>query len=253
MLEKIKHVIGMPIHATDRELGKVRDLFFDDCHWAVRYLVVETGGWLGGRKVFISPQSAEFPAGDAEAITVRLTGEQVENSPPVTEHMPVSRQKEAELAQFFGWTPYWAPVGLNVGGPYANMAEADVAVTGSEAQTEDESEQVTEPHLRSAREVSGYRLRASDGEIGHVEDYLVGDDWVIRYFIVDTRTFWPGKKVLVAPVWIEQVRWDDNELDLDMTRQQIRSGPEYDPDQRVSRQFERSMHEHHGREGYWQQ
>ena len=66
-----------------------------------------------------------------------------------------------------------------------------------------EREEANDVHLRSANKVTGYRIGATDGDIGHVEDFIIDDEtWEIRYMVVDTQNWWPGKKVLVAPQWI---------------------------------------------------
>jgi len=99
-----------------------------------------------------------------------------------------------------------------------------------------------DPHLRSTKEVAGYHIRAQDGEIGHVEDFLYDDkDWSIRYLVVDTRNWWPGKKVLVPPSWIGEIRWEDRSLDADVVREDIRQAPAYDASKPITLGFEMQL------------
>ena len=71
----------------------------------------------------------------------------------------------------------------------------------------------TDSHLRSTEAVSGYHMEATDGEIGHLDGFIIDDEaWTIRYIEVATRNWWPGKKVLVSPAWIEGVSWPDSKV-----------------------------------------
>jgi len=107
-------------------------------------------------------------------------------------------------------------------------------------------------HLRSTREVTGYHIEAADGEIGHLEDVLFDDEtWEIRHLIVDTKNWWPGKKVVLRPQWINRVSWAGREIFAKMPRETIRNGPEWDPDQPVSREYELRLHKHFSYPPYW--
>jgi sporulation protein YlmC with PRC-barrel domain len=109
-----------------------------------------------------------------------------------------------------------------------------------------------DPHLRSTHEVSGYNIDASDGEIGHVEDVIIDDEtWAIRYLIVDTRDWWPGKQVLVSPQWIERVGWSESTVFINLPRQSIKRSPEYTPLSLLTRDHEAALHRHYNRQGYW--
>ena len=107
-------------------------------------------------------------------------------------------------------------------------------------------------HLRSCRAVIGYHVHATDGDLGHVEDFLVDEHtWAIRYLIVDTSNWWGGHQVLIAPQWIEAVSWSDANVSVDLTRQAIKDAPPYDSAAQLDRQQEQSIYEHHGRPDYW--
>lgn len=225
MVETARNLLGFKILATDGEIGAVQDLYFDDVSWIVRYLVADTGGWLTGRKVLISPVNVTTPDWRQHELAVRLTREQVENSPPVDADKTVSRQHETELAKYYGWPAYWSAEN-----PPIPMGA--IGVPGAVPPPRDEIPEKPEkrragPHLRSAKEVLGYHIQAMDGEIGHVEDFVVDPkQWRIRAMVIDTRNWLPGKKVAIPPLWIDDVRWDERKVHVRLHRDEVKVGPE---------------------------
>jgi sporulation protein YlmC with PRC-barrel domain len=224
MLQKMSEILGIDIIAGDGEIGHVDDLYFDDHKWGVRYLVAVTGNWLSSRKVLIAPESVETPDWPKKQLPVNLSKNQIEESPPVDWAKPVSRNYEIELNNFFNWTPYWMPET-----PYlTGLAESKQGMP-EETAPENEASQTNVPQLRSGREVIGYYIHAQNGDIGHVEDFIVNDEnWRIRYLVVDTRNWLPGgKKVLVATNWIKEVIWAESKVYVDLTREVIRNSPQF--------------------------
>jgi sporulation protein YlmC with PRC-barrel domain len=251
MLHTISELKGYSISATDGEIGQVEDFYFDDEHWAVRYLIVDTGGWLLGRKVLISPISIGRAAPDRQSLAVALSKQQIENSPSIDSEKPVSRQYENSFYDYYRYPHYWG--GPYLWGPTAFPGEiiapppSDVELAAA-PQGSDSSD----PHLRSAHEVTGYYIEATDGEIGHVEDFLVDDEnWAIRYMLIDTQNWWPGKKVVVSPDWIERVSWSDSRVYVNESRENIQHAPEYEANQQLTREFETRLHRHYNRAPYW--
>jgi hypothetical protein len=251
MLTNATRLKGFAIRATDGELGTVEEFYFDDESWAIRYLVVETGGWLGGRKVLISPLSVTHADWYARHLDVSLTKKQVENSPDIDTHQPVSRQYEVEFMGYYGYPFYW-------GGPYPTgsglyPAGMDIAAAASaEIPIENIRRDPGDSHLRSSAAVTGYHIEASDGEIGHVDGFIVDDeDWAIRYIEVGTRNWWPGKKVLVSPAWIESVSWPDSKVVASLSREAIQNAPEYLESNPINREYERQLYLHYGQPPYW--
>ena len=170
---------------------------------------------------------------------VGLTKGQVEHSPSIDEDKPFSRQMEGDLRAYYGWRPYWG------------SATVMAIQTKEEAAQEAEQEQ-TDPHLRSTREVIGYHMRARDGEIGHLEDLIANDEgWGIRYLVVNTQNWLPGKKVLVDPFWADQVNWIERKVYLDMTREMVQTSPEFDPSAPVNREYEVRLYDFCERPKYW--
>lgn len=248
MLRSSKEITGYPIAARDGDIGRCKDFLFDDVNWTIRYMLADTGKWIPGRKVLISPMSMDTPDWGSKRIPVRLTREQVEKAPSVRADEPVSRQHEAELLQYYGYPYYWGGEGLwgMASSPAVLAKKAAEHAPGAPAPAGD-------PHLRSVKEVTGYHISARDGEIGHVEEFILDDDsWKLRYIVVDTRNWLPGKKVVVSPDWVEGVDWAREQVEVDLTREQIRESPPYDPNLPVNRDYELRLYDFYGRPVYWQ-
>ncbi|HWR02768.1 MAG TPA: PRC-barrel domain-containing protein [Humidesulfovibrio sp.] len=245
MLTKAKMLTGYSLHCLDGEIGKVVEFYFDDQHWGIRYLVANTGNWLTGKQVLISPYALIAVDAVAGNIRVNLTKRQIEEGPPLDTDKPVSRQFEQDYYAYYGWPMYWS--GRYMWG-YSPFLARDPAqwrepVQGGEAWN---------PHLRSMNDVSGHTIQASDGEIGHVDDFIIDDEtWAIRYFIIDTQNWWPGKHVLVAPQWIDKISWSESTVFVNLTRDSIMQSPEYTGQELVSRDYEIGLHHHYNRKGYW--
>lgn len=249
MLYSARDLRGYSIQATDGDIGEIYDVYFDDESWTVRYVVVETGNWLFNRRVLLSPASFGRPDQEKDSFPVSLTRQQVQDSPDVDLEKPISRTKEHELHTYYGWPAYWVGGGPIMPGAAPIITDVDQEQTESVAVAQ---EQEVETHLRSAREVSGYRIQASDGEIGHVQDFILDDEtWDIRYVVVDTRNWWMGKEVLVAPQWIQGVDWDLQKVFVDLTRESIRNSPEYENLNTISRDYEEKLYEYYKRRSYW--
>ena len=253
MLRAVSEMKGLNIAATDGDIGSVKDFYFDDLTWTMRYLVVDTGSWLPGRQVLISPMSIRRST--ADQVFLGLTKDEVENSPPVDTDKPVDRQQETTLSQYYRYPYYWeGPYRWGtVAYPGAPFTPAPAVPPDTVAQElEARERESADPHLRSARDVAGYYIEAVDGDMGHVEDFLIDDQaWAIRYMIVDTRNWLPGKKVVVSPEWIRQVSWTDSRVYVDLPCEQIKAAPEYDPIGPFEREYETRLLEHHGRRKYW--
>ena len=246
MLRSVKELTGYAIRATDGDVGKVDDFYFDDHHWVVRYLIVNTGKWLPGRRVLISPQALGQPSWSDKVFPVNLTEEQIKGSPPIEADKPVSRQQELAVRRYFAWPGFGAGQ-MGFGQGIASVPAPAVVVTKRQERTGD-------PDLRSTHEVIGYGVEASDGKVGHVEDFLVDDvDWTLRYLIVDTKNWWPGGGVLVAPQWTEAVSWSDKQLRVKLTREVIQKSPPYDPSLPITREYEQKLHESLGQPTYWKE
>jgi hypothetical protein len=246
-----KHLKDFAIRATDGELGTIDDIYFDDETWAIRHFIVDAGGWLGGRRVLISPISVVHTDWEAKRLDVALTKRQVEHSPEIDTHKPVSRQHEAAYVGYYGYPYYWG--GPYLWGPAAYPAGlATPPTVSTEAMAERIRRESTDSHLRSGEAVTGYNIEAADGEIGHVDGFVVDDEaWAIRYIEVATRNWWPGKKVLVSPAWIERVSWTNSKVYVGLSREAIKDAPEYIESTPITREYENRLYFHYGRPPYW--
>ena len=255
MLKPASGFKGLTIAATDGDIGSVNDLYFDDLSWTIRYLVVDTGTWLPGRQVLISPLSVRRVD---DKILVDLTRNQVQNSPPIEADKPVNRQQEEAIARYYDQRYYWeGPYRWGLlaypGMPPVPTAPIPADAMGEEMAARERETPSGDPTLRSSRDVTGYYIAALDGEIGHVDDFLVEDRaWAIRYLLVATRNWWPGKKVLISPEWIKTVSWADSQVQVDLRREEIKAAPEYDPSRPFDREYESRLIEHHNRRKYWE-
>jgi hypothetical protein len=263
MLRSVQDLESFGVEATDGRIGQLVDFYFDDEFWAVRFLVVKTDEWAKGRTVLISPLAIGRPDSAAKVLPARVTREQVRMSPGVDTHRPVSRQHEVENYGYYGYPFYWGGSGMwgnstlpalmlaaRAGDESAGLTRKQQSFV--EAQAAFHRQRGDEPHLRSCRAISGYHLHASDGEVGHVEGFVVDDEsWAIRYLVVNTSDWWLGHQVLIAPPWIADISWIDATVHVDLTRQAVKDAPRYDGQPLPDRVQERVLHDHYGRAGYW--
>jgi len=244
MLNKANALKGYTLHGLDGEIGKVKEFYFDDRYWTIRYLVADTDTWLKDRQVLISPYALTAVNTSDRYIDIDLTIKQIEHSPSLETDKPVSRQFEDAYSGYYGLPGYGVPY---MWGPYPFIVRDR---TNWREPVRDD--QAGDHHLRSTREVSGYNIQATDGEIGHVKDFLIDEqNWAIRYLIVDTRNWWPGKKVLLSPRWIDRVSWSESTVFVDLLRETVKQSPEYTEDSLLTREYETGLHQSHGRHGYW--
>jgi hypothetical protein len=245
MLRAASHLKNYTLHASDGEFGRVRDFLFDDVEWLVRYMVADTRRWLPGRTVLLSPEALASPEWESGSIPVSLTRRQVESSPALEEDEPVSRQHLLALQQHYGWVPYWIDAGPMFASSATRVGAAGPPPTDADPASSD-------PHLRSVDEVIGYHVAASDGDAGHVEDFILEDaDWCVRYLVIDTRNWLPGRKVIVSPRWASDIDWGTRKLTFDLEREWVKKSPVYDPLQPVNREYEEQLYDYYGRPRYW--
>jgi hypothetical protein len=252
MLRVASELHGYTVDAVDGGIGSTSDLLFDDRTWKVRWLVAETGGWLGGRRVLLHPSAIGRTDDVHHTIAVKCTKRQIQTSPEIGKNQPVSRQTEHNLFDHYGWDPLWELEHVGVGGitrPTA-IPPGHPAKPISDPQTGAEQEQ--DPHLRSVVAVRGYHIHGTDGGIGHLEGFLVDDqNWAIKYLIVNTRNWWPGEHVLVAPVAVTNINWSASKIALNVTQNQVRTSPVWKPNEMVMpREYQERLHAHYHWPGY---
>lgn len=265
MLRNTNDLQNFVIQATDGDVGHAKDFYFDDQAWVVRYLVADTGSWLESRKVLISPMFIRVPDWGARLLPVAMTRDQVRNSPDIDTERPVSRQHEVQYLTYYNYPYYWGGTSLWGGEMYPEMlvpGYGGLMAMGHSTSYESAAARLShtmapvrdddDPHLRSCDAVAGYHIQAIDGDIGHVQGFLLDDKtWAIRYLVVDTSNWWLGHKVLLAPQWIDNVNWAEKNVAIHLTRKAIQDAPPYDPSRQPERSHEAGLYHHYGRDGYW--
>lgn len=251
MLSKIKEFIGYTICGSDGKVGEIDDIYFDDQSWGIRYIVADTGTWLSVKKVLLSPHSVSNIIKEKKEVHFDLTKDKIKNSPSADTDKPVSRQHESELAAYYGWPTYWMGNGMQPSPAYIPIAPVPPTNIYSEIKKSEE-EPKGNPNLRSATEVIGYNISASDDSIGHVVNFIFDQDkWLIRYLVAATKNFLPGKKVLIALPWIKNISWEESSVNVDLKKEQIKNSPVYDPDVQIDKDYEEKLYKHYDREWFW--
>jgi uncharacterized protein YrrD len=252
MLLSVKNLSNYKIEANDGSIGHVHSFLFDDQNWLVRFLVVDTGSWLSGRKVLIAPSALGKPEGTIKVFPIELTREQVKGSPDIDTEKSVSRRQEIELNKYYNWYPYLGGMLGSVGTTEVPIAPA-LDEQGEQGQVVGvKTREKSNPHLRSSKELIGYKIHAEDGEIGHLEDFIVhGEDWIIRYIVVNTGNWLSGRKVIIPPGWLKDVSWADSEVIIDVSRETVKNSPEFNPAVPVNREYEIRLYDYYGRPVYW--
>ncbi len=244
MKRSVNSLVGYTIKAKDGELGKVSEFYFDDLTWSIRYLVVETGNWLNERKVLIPHSALGTTDWESKTFQVNLSMKQIRNSPDFESKKTVSRQHEIKLYTHYGLPVYWDSVfydGVGMG-PYVPIMET----IPIKEEKKSAKKSPDDPHLRSTDKVEGYYIHANDGEIGHVEDYIVDDEkWKIRFLVVDTTNWLPGRKVLILPRWITRIDWGESKVYVNLSLESIKNSPEFDSSKPVDMIAERELLDHY--------
>jgi sporulation protein YlmC with PRC-barrel domain len=224
MLRSIKQLYGKALGTTEDDIGHVKDFYFNDQRWVVRYLIADTGSWLSGRLVLISPHAFCKFHQDGDSLLLNLTREQIENSPAIDSHKPVSRQYEEEYYRYYGWPVYWDGSGMwGLGGAPSNyLMPSEEEIGGNDHDRDD-------PHLRSTQALNGYHIQTSEGEaIGHVSDFMMDDkSWVIRHLVLETGHWFSGKEIAISPKQIDRISYEESKVFVKITKEAILEAPEY--------------------------
>ncbi len=242
MLQSLNKLRGYLLQTSDGHHGRVKDFYFDEKVWIVRYLVAATNAWLPGKHVLISPSVFERRLSErTNVFQLNITRTEMEESPAADTDKPVSQRKIEDLYSYYRWSPYW--VNPDMGNPSILFPQGEFAVSLEEG----------DPHLHSINDITGYRVHAKDGEIGHVDDFIADrGTWAIRYIAINTRNWLPGRKVLIASQWIDTLSWEDQKATIPfLSREQIKDSPPYDSAYIVDREYEQRLHGHYRQPAYW--
>jgi uncharacterized protein YrrD len=228
MFQSIKKLYRETLRALDGEIGHVNDFYFDDKTWAVRYLVADTSSWISGRLVLLAPHAFGNLDQNRSFLLVNLTRQQIESSPPIESHKPVSRQYEYDYYSYYAWPSYW--MGEGIWGPNAfPIAQPPPSPLPIEvAGKSDNARNVNDPHLRSTHAVTGYHLQTSEETIGHVTDFMMDDkSWAICHLVVKTGTWFSGKEIVISPSHVDRINYEDSKVFVNLTKEAILQAPEF--------------------------
>jgi hypothetical protein len=230
MLHSIKQLYGDRLGASDGAIGHVKDFYFDDQTWAVRYLVADTGTWLTGRQVLLSPHALGNAYLAGKVLTVHLTRKQIEDSPSIELHQPVSRQYEEEYYRYYGWPYYWQGDGLWGMGGFPILESPAKPLPKEQTFAADPQRGGTNAHLRSTQAVKGYHLRATDGITGHVSDFMMDDkSWAIGELVIRTGHRFTGNEVQIPVGKVDRISYEDSTVFVNLTREAVEQCSTHDP------------------------
>jgi len=226
MFQSIKQLYGDKLGASDGDIGHVKDFYFDDQNWAIRYLVADTGSWLPGRQVLLSPHSLGGLEQAGKVLRVNLTRKQIENSPSIASHKPVSRQYEEEYYRYYGWPCYWQGDGLWGMGGFPILDLPPKTLPSEPATAIGPQPERVDAHLRSTQAVNGYHIKASDGMIGHVCDLMMdGRSWAIGQLVIKTGHRFSGKEVLIPSNLVDRISYDESTVFVNLTVEAVKQSP----------------------------
>jgi len=226
MLQSIKQLYRGALGASDGEIGHVKDFYFDDKNWAVRYLVADTGSWLPERQVLISPRSLGRLDQGEKVLRVNLTRKQIENIPSIASHKPVSRQYEEEYHQYFGWPTYWQGGGLWGLSDFPILEQPAKPLIYESTPVGGLPPERADGHLRSTQAVTGYQLRTGEGTIGYICDFMMdAQSWAIGQLVIKTGHRLAGKEVLIPTKRVSRICYEESTVFVDLTREAIEQAP----------------------------
>ena len=247
MIRSISEFLGYVLQSEDGELGLCKDFLVDDRDWTVRYVVGDTRKWLPGRKVLLPPSSLKDADFSRRRLPLKLTKEQVKGSPPLEEHAHPSREYEVMWFDYYGISEYWLEEDKR------GMTENPTAMAIAEQESATAGEAQKESHIFSVAEVIGSSIAAADGDIGHLDDFLVDlKAWKLRYAVVDTRNWLPGRQVCIAVgcvQWVDQVR---DRVGIGLSKEMIKNSPEYSSVEPMTEAYQVVLHDYYGWPKYWE-
>ncbi|ADQ13953.1 PRC-barrel domain-containing protein [Halanaerobium hydrogeniformans] len=258
MLRKLNDLKGFTVQGKKKELGKASDFYFDQDHFVLRYLVLETDGWLKQEQTLISTDEIEAVDYNKKEIKTAMTAEELENGPSLEKNKPISKIMEEKVVKYYDWPLYWAsstPGGVPTIPAGTKMREKLFDFETLTDEEKQEKEEELDSNLRSLNEISGYEIQAVDKSFAKVKDLFVDEeDWLIRYLLIDTRKILPAKKVIIAPEWIRHISWDRKQVFIKKSKKEIKNAPKYkedDAEKLVDREYEKDLYDYYDEPEYW--
>lgn len=234
MALEYKKLKGFSINAMDGKAGKLKDILFDDHSYKVRYFVIDTSSWLPGRKILLSPEAVDKVDYDNSVIFFKLTKDTIENSPPLSDHLPVSKQHEQSLTQYYSWAPYaistgWFPYPAYTI-PNDSVGYASDLYPSNWINLSENKERNFDRYLRSCEEICGYKISSIDEEkFGEVSNIIfIEKSWLLIDLVLSSNRWLPGgKNFACSPMFVESFNEYERELRVSMTKKMMLDSPEY--------------------------
>ncbi len=219
-LQNTEKLYGKKLAASDGEIGHVKDFYFDDADWAIRYVVVDTGHWLTGRLVLLTPHAFAKLDQNDHTLEVSLSKKQIQDSPSIASHETVSRQFEEQYYRSYGWPIYWQ------GGQMWGMSGIPLALSPQPKNIEIRKslEPIADQHLQGTKGVAGYHVQSVDGPLGHVRGFQVDPvSWAIKEMVVETGLWHLGRRILISPGEIESFNVSEKSVRVKIMKSDVRT------------------------------
>jgi hypothetical protein len=262
MLRSLRDLLRYDVDASDGACGTVRDFYFDDAAWCVRYLVIDTHKWLPGETILLSPACIRELHADSHRIAFELSRHDIEQRPHVPVELPIPREDEKRLSDYYQWPVYWSAspgrppmpaatgqAGIQPTGPMTGATAGGLPPTGPRPRpTGASGAGGPAATLRSFATFEGMTVQATDDVIGRLHDLIVDSEcWEVRYGVVETGGVLHHRTVLLALGWVQHIDWTGRTLAVDLTAGQVEGSPEFDPAEPVNRDDERRLYDYYGR------
>jgi hypothetical protein len=227
MLRSVRDLVGYTVAARDGRCGELRDMYFDDRLWILRYWEVDAGAAASALR--LSPQAVTAIADKARQFHVRMCREQLQRGPGVDSDPGLTHPLDAEggLRRERDGGNLWSLAGLPLSELLAPAVEAaELPATPAHPERFGLERDL---RLRSSAEVIGYGVAARDGPIGHVADFLIEPaTWQVRMVVVDTHTRLADRPVLLPPMWVDDFDDAARQLRFRVSRDAVQSSPHYE-------------------------
>jgi len=216
-MKSLKELIGSKLAANDGLIGCVKDFYFEDQNWSVRYVIADTRSWVPDRNVLLSPHVFGPLKDEGEPLSVNLTMKQIQESPPIELHKPVSRQCEKKFYASYGLPSYLVGGDLWGMGGYPVL---ELLAKPAPKQQNSETLPKADSHLRSVQSVNGYHVVASDGNTGHISDFMLNPrNWSISQLVIKSG-LWPlSNEVHIPPGKVIRISYEESTVFINMTRE----------------------------------
>lgn len=219
MLQNTTELYGHKLVATDGDIGHLKDFYFDDTTWAIRYLVADTGTWLTGRPVLIARHALAVLDSHENTLHIKLRKQQIQNSTTDSANKLLSGEDEVGCCRYYGWPAHWES------GARKDLPDPSEIQPSSSARTESRVpyRHLGDKHLQSTQSITDYLIQTPDGVIGSVSGCIVDNQsWMVRELIVETGHWLSGKEIRIPTAQIKQIKCEYSSVMVDLSKEDIR-------------------------------